>query len=209
MWTFHKVGQEVCEEVLWCCLSWWVRIWSTWCSEDCPYYTPQQPVWVWMLNALFCSVTSSWKAFGWAPKCTVSLRRVLECAPVVACSFPKMDLFSPLSCMWSQSSPRCHHRSLFSHSWELRAGSGVPSRYFWSGHRCIFAHQPTDVRLKAADLRHRAGIEPALEWQLDPVGCHIWACWRRECWDVALSCSKTLALLSPGCLGRSHCGNLE
>lgn len=49
----------------------------------------------------------------------------------------------------------------------------------------ISAYQPTGVRLSVArdgaNVRDRAGIERALEWQLDPVGCHIWACWRREC----------------------------
>lgn len=56
---------------------------------------------------------------------------------------------------------------------------------FEVGISCISAHQPTGVWLSAtrdgANLRDRAGIERALEWQLEPVGSHIWACWRRDC----------------------------
>ncbi len=135
----------------------------------------------------------------------------------VARLFPKMDAssesrLSPRSCVKNQSRRRCYHLSLSAFESQGREAEfhlGI----FEVGISCISAHQPTGARLSAArdgaNLWDRAGIERALEGQLDPVGCHIWACWRRECWDVALSSSETLALLSPSCLGCSHCGNLE
>lgn len=216
MWTFYKVAQEVYEDALRCRLSWWVRIWSTWRV-------------LWGPSLLHSSAA----CLSVNVKCTFMLCHLIMKSSWVGtkvCRFitPGVRMCSSY-CMFIPKDGRVGSEPLQPsvksvkpsmsppkppHSLQRAEGrSGVPSRYFWSGHRCIFVQQPTDVRLKAArggaDLRDRAGIEPALEWQLDPVGCHIWACWRRECWDVALSCSETLALLSPGCLGRSHCGNLE
>lgn len=58
--------------------------------------------------------------------------------------------------------------------------------YFRSGHQSHFCTSARRREAKCCGRRGQspkteAGLSGALEWQLDAVGRHIWACWRREC----------------------------
>lgn len=136
--------------------------------------------------------------------CSLSLLKPLN--EFRLCLFPNFD---------STPYPRaiiyhaCYITTQVSLNTNQNPGVSASFLYFWSGPPLSFrgpAAEGPQVRdwsavRDGAGLRDRAGIEWTFKWQLDPVGCQILARWRQECWDVALSRSKTLTHLFPVLLG--------